>query len=510
MPRKKSRGLVNIRWIEKYCRIPEGPGVGSKVKLPPFMRDDLIAIYDNPGGTRRAILSRGRKNAKTTESAMLVLLHLCGPEKIENSNIYSAAQSREQAGILFGLAAKMVRLNPVLRAAVTIRDTKKELVCPELGTIYRALSAEASTAYGLSPSLVIHDELGQVKGPRDELFDALETATGAQGTPLSVIISTQARTDNDLFSILIDDALAGNDPRTVVRFHTAPNDIDPFSDEAIRAANPAFDFFQNRDEVRSMANDAKRMPARENEYRNLILNQRIEASAPFVTRETWRACGAQPMALDGCDVVFGGLDLSSTSDLTALVLIGKVAGVWQVEPHFWIPGEGLLERSRLDRVPYDVWKSRGYLETTPGKTVDYEWVVDQLLAVFKRYRIRKIAFDRWNFGTFKPYLLRAGMSEQTIEERFLEFRQDFREISPALKELDRHLKNGRIAHGNHPVLQMCAENAVVITDNHENIKLIKKKTIGRIDGMVALTMAIGAIPQPPPAPPVRPGMFIMG
>jgi phage terminase large subunit-like protein len=136
----------------------------------------------------------------------LLLLHLCGPEAKSNSQLYSAAQSREQASILFSLAAKMVRMSPDLSQYVVVRDTAKQLACGELGTLYRALSAEASTAYGLSPAFVVHDELGQVKGPRSELYEALETAAGAQSDPLSIIISTQAPTDADLLSVLISDA----------------------------------------------------------------------------------------------------------------------------------------------------------------------------------------------------------------------------------------------------------------------------------------------------------------
>jgi hypothetical protein len=182
------------------------------------------AIYDNPHGTRRAIISMGRKNAKTTLSACLLLAHLCGPpaRNRPNSELYSAAQSRDQAAIIFSLACKMVRLNPLLTQTVRIQETAKTLACVELGTRYRALSAEATTAFGLSPSLIIHDELGRVRGPRSQLYEALETAVGAQEAPLTIIISTQAATDGDLLSILIDDALSGHDPTTVVRLYTAP------------------------------------------------------------------------------------------------------------------------------------------------------------------------------------------------------------------------------------------------------------------------------------------------
>jgi phage terminase large subunit-like protein len=488
-------GAQGCEWIEKYCRIPQGRLIGQPVKLPPFMVDDLCAIYDNPNGTRRAIISRGRKNAKTTESTFLVLLHLCGPMYVRNGHIYSAAQGLEQAGILFRLACQMIRMSPVLRAAVEIKEARKEIVCPELGTVYRALSAETSTAYGLSPVLIIHDELGQCRGPRSELYEALETATAAQENPLSVIISTQAPTDNDLLSILIDDALGGHDPRTLIRLQVAPDELDPFSDEAIRAANPAFDFFMNRDEVRGMAEDARRMAGRENDYRNLVLNQRVEALAPFVSVETWKKCNTPVKPLDDCPEVFAGLDLSATKDLTALVLIGKVDNVWQIVPHFWLPKDGLHERARLDRVPYDLWQRNGFLTTTPGKTIDYDFVVDRLLEMFQRYAVKKVAFDKWNFNQFKSYLLRAGMSEDEVKEKFVPFRQNFQEMSPALKELDRHLSNQRMAHGDHPVLTMCAMNSTVLTDNHENIKLVKKKFYGRIDGMIALAMAVGVVPQ---------------
>src|SRR5215831_6481599 len=227
--------------------------------------------------------------------------------------------------------------------------------------------AQAATAYGLSPVFLVHDELGQVRGPRSELFEALETSTSAQLAPLSIIISTQAPTDGDLLSILIDDALSGHDPHTICLLHAAPADAaDPFSLETIKLANPALGTFQNPDEVLAMASDAKRMPAREAAYRNLVLNQRIEAASPFVALQQWKACGGEPRDLRGCEV-FAGLDLSETKDLTALVLIGCDIrdGSWSVAPTFWLPSEGLHDRARTDHIPYDLWHTQGYLETTP-------------------------------------------------------------------------------------------------------------------------------------------------
>jgi phage terminase large subunit-like protein len=484
-----------VAFIEEVCFIPEGKHVGNKLKLYDWQKREIERIYDNPAGTRRALLSFGRKNGKTTLAACLLLAHLCGPPALSrpNSQLFSAAQSRDQAAIIFSLAAKMVRMNPALSRVVTIRETAKELICPELGTRFRALSADATTAYGLSPALVIHDELGQVRGPRTPLYEALETATGAQADPLSIIISTQAPTDADLLSVLIDDALAGHDPHTVVSLHTAPTDLDPFEEETIRLANPAFGTFLSAKEVLAMARDAQRMPAREAEYRNLILNQRVEVSNPFISLAVWKACDGPVGPLEGVPL-YGGLDLSEAADLTALVLIGRRDGKWRVEPTFWLPSEGLSAKSVADRVPYDMWARQGYLQTTPGRSISYEFVASYLRDVFHRYDVRKLGFDRWNFKHLLPWLLKAGMSEQFVKDHFVEFGQGMQSMSPALRDLEQILLEGELAHENHPVLTMCVANTVIAVDDAGNRKPSKRRSTGRIDGMIALAMAIGVAP----------------
>jgi phage terminase large subunit-like protein len=488
-----------IEFIEQTIYIPEGAHVGKPLRLFNWQKAELQKIYDNPHTTRRAILSMPRKQGKTALCACLLLAHLCGPpaRNKPNSQLYSAAQSRDQAGIVFSLAAKMVRMNPDLRSAIQIQETAKALTCPELGTRYRALSAESTTAFGLSPSFTIFDELGQVRGPRSALFEALETATGSADSPLTVIISTQAPSDGDLLSILIDDALGGHDPHTVVSLHTAPIELDPFSEETVRIANPAFDGFMNCSEVLAMAAAAKRMPARESEYRNLVLNQRVEANNPFISTSVWSACATPVAPLDGVQV-YGGLDLSSTADLTALVLIGSHDGKWHIHPTFWLPLEGLSEKSTADRVPYDLWYSQGHLQATPGKTVSYEFVAHHLRELFQQLNIEKIGFDRWNMKHLRPWLLRAGFSEQMIEDHFVEFGQGMASMSPALRDLEQVLLEGELAHAGHPVLSMCIANTTVVLDDAGNRKPSKRKSTGRIDGLVALAMAIGVAPLQEP------------
>lgn len=490
-----TRANRNIQWIEFHARIPEGKDVGKEVRLREWQKREIRKIYDNPHGTRRAIVSFGRKNAKTTLAAFLLLLHTCGPEARPNSQLNSAAQSKDQAAILFKLAAKVVRLSPTLNPVIVIRDTIKELFCPELGTLYKALSAEASTAYGLSPAFLVHDELGQVKGPRSELYDALETAVGAHENPLSIIISTQAPTDADLLSVLIDDALAGDDPRVVLSLYTADPDDDPFAEKTIRKANPAFGDFLNAKEVLAMAEDARRMPSRENEYRNLILNQRVDRTTPFISKSLWQANGAEVSEWDADAEVWAGLDLASVHDLTAFVPISWKEDAWEVRPTFWLPEYGLAEKSRADRVPYDLWADKGLLQTTPGKAVEYEFVACQIFGFWQKHKKLKVAFDRWGMKHLRPWLIKAGFTEDQLEEIFVEFGQGFQSMSPALRDTEAALLANKVRHGDQPVLTMCAANAVVTMDPAGNRKLNKAKAAGRIDGMVALAMAFGIAPD---------------
>lgn len=459
------------------------------MRLREWQKHELRKIYDNPHGTRMAIISFGKKNAKTTLAAFLLLLHLAGPESVANTQLPSTAQSKEQAAVLFELAAKVVRMSPTLSPEIVIRDHKKQLYCPYMGTLYRALSADAETAHGQSPIFAVHDELGQVRGPRSELFNAIENAMGAHDAPMSIVISTQAPTDADLLSILIDDALAGHDPRIVVSLYTADPHIDPFSEEAIRQANPAFGDFLNAQEVLSQAERARRMPAEEPLYRNYTLNQRVEATAPFVTKSVWEENGG---TIAPGPTAYGGLDLSQINDLTALVLVSLVDGEWATESTFWLPADGIEERSRRDRVPYDVWAKAGFIELTPGKSIEYGFVAEYIAKLFQTRSIAKIAFDRYNMRYLRPWLVKAGLSDAFIDEHFIEFGQGFVSMSPALRTLESLLLNAKLRHGMHPVLTMCAANAVVKTNEAGDRKLDKKRSRGRIDGMVALAMATEA------------------
>lgn len=474
-----------ISFIERYCVTPEGADVGRPLLLAEFQRQFIRDVYDNPAGTRRAILSVARKNGKSGLIAGLLLAHLVGPEAKQNSQLVSGAMSRDQAALVFNLAAKMVQLSPALSKIVRIVPSGKRLLGLNLNTEFRALAADGKTAHGLSPVLAILDEIGQIRGPQSDFVDAITTSQGAHAAPLLIAISTQAANDADLLSQWIDDAVRSNDAKIVCRLYAAAKGCDLMDEDGWRAANPALGIFRSETDLREQMQQAERMPSMSNTARNLLLNQRVSLDSPFISPDVWMACDTSPDPFEG--LVYAGLDLSARTDLTALVLIGKVDGVWQVRPYFWTPEQGLFDRAQKDRAPYDMWVRQGYIRTTPGATVDLEAVALDMAEILSDCEVAAIAYDRWRIDVLKKELERLGLELPLVPHG-----QGFRDMAPALDALEAELLNGRVAHGGHPVLTLCAANAVAVKDPSGNRKLDKSRRTGRIDGLQALAMAFGA------------------
>lgn len=480
-----TRAARVIAFIERYCVTPDGAQVGQPLVLAEFQKDFIRDVYDNPAGTRRAILSVSRKNGKSGLIAGLLLVHLVGPEAKQNSQIVSGAMSREQAALVFNLASKMVQLSPKLSSIVRIVPSGKRLIGLPLNAEYRALAADGKTAHGLSPVLAILDEIGQVRGPQSDFVDAITTSQGAHAAPLLIAISTQAASDADLLSTWIDDARQSHDPRIVCRVFEAPEGCELLDESAWRAANPALGLFRSLDDLREQMAQAQRMPSMENSARNLLLNQRVSTVSPFISPDVWKSCAGQVLPF-GDAPVWCGLDLSMRTDLTALVIVGKIAGVWHVVAHFWTPEQGLADRARRDRAPYDVWHRQGYLHSTPGATVDYGFVAADMAAILSGLNVQAVAYDRWRID-----LLRLELDKIGSDLPLVPFGQGFKDMAPALDALEAELLNARVAHGGHPVLTMCAANAVVTKDPAGGRKLDKAKATGRIDGLQALAMSMG-------------------
>jgi phage terminase large subunit-like protein len=479
-----TRGEKIVAFVERYCLVPEGASVGKPIKLADFQRRFILEVFDNPHGTRRAYLSVGRKNGKTALIACLLLACLVGPEARLNSQIVSGALSRDQAALVFNLAAKMVQLSPELSKIVRIVPSGKRLIGLPMNTEYKALAAEGKTAHGLSPVLAILDEMGQVKGPQNDFVDAITTSQGAHENPLLIVISTQAPTDADLMSIWLDDAMRADDPSIVCHLYAAPDDCELEDREAWKAANPALGLFRSEQDVEEQAKQAARMPSTENTFRVLTLNQRRNMVAAFVSPGIWKACNDDPG--DPRGVIYGGLDLSATTDLTAFVMVAREGERLLVWPYFWMPRDSVYEAAKRDRAPYDVWVREGLLRTTPGKVIDYAFVARDIGEITAGLDVAKIGFDRWRMDRMKTALDGAG-----IDLPLEPFGQGFQSMSPALDALEADLLQARVAHGGQPVLSMCAANAVAVSDPAGNRKLDKVKATGRIDGMVALAMACG-------------------
>lgn len=483
-----TRGERVIAFIEAFCLVPEGALVGRPMRLEQFQKEFILAVYDNPNTTLKAILSMARKNGKTALIAALVLVHICGPEARLNSQIVSGALSREQAGIVYKLAEKMVRLSPKLRERVRCVPSTKTLIGLGMNVEFKALAAEAKTNHGASPVVAILDEVGQIRGSQSDFVDAITTAQGAHENPLLLVISTQAPNDDDLLSVWIDDALTGEDPHTICHLHTAPPDCDLADAAAWKAANPGLDSFRSRTDVATQADRANRMPSFEPTFRNLILNQRVEMYSPFITKRTWLENGADPddeAFFNG--EVYVGLDLSARNDLTAAVIVAVYEGQFHVRPLFWTPRATVVERSKLERKPYEQWAMMGHIILVDGKSIDYEVVLRDLLDHTEGMNIVSVAFDRWRIDVFKKEMERAD-----AELPLTPFGQGFKDMAPAIDYAETALLNGRVRHGKHPVLTMCVDNSRVEKDAAGNRKLNKGKATGRIDGAVAWVMAMGA------------------
>lgn len=482
-----------IAFVESLS-VTAGKLAGQPFRLRSWQRDILGELYavDESGNrpVRTGVLSMGRKNGKTGLAAALALCHLAGPEAEMRGEVYSAANDRFQAGKIFNEMVAMIEIHPVLSERVNVRRFTKELEDHKTGSVYVALSADATTKHGLSPSFVVYDELGQAASRG--LYDALDTAMGARADPMMLVISTQAASDTAPLSDLIDYGIRVRDgiidePSFRLFFFAAPAEMDPWSEEAWQLANPALGDFLSIEEVKRQAGQARRMPAKEPAFRNLILNQRVSAEKHFLSAAEWLASSEKPdlEALAG-RTCFAGLDLSAVRDLTALVLVfPRDDGRYDVLPFFWLPQDSLSEREAEDRVPYWAWKQAGYLNTTPGQTIDPGFIAQRVIELGSLYDLRMLGYDRWRIDTFQRALADLGG-----EVAMAPFGQGYKDMAPAVDLVERLVADRRLRHGGHPILTWCAANAVATPDPAGNRKLDKVRSRGRIDGLVALTMAL--------------------
>jgi len=484
-----TRAERNMAFCERYCVVPEGKLRGEQIQMADFQEVFFRAIFDSPRRIRRAYLSIARKNSKTATIALILLCFLVGPEAVHNARMNSGAQSRKQAAEVFNYAAKMIRFSPELSGLTRIVDSSKRIIGLSMNTEYEALSAEGKTAHGGSPLLAILDEVGQIRGPQDDFVDAIETSQGAyEGEALLIAISTQAPTDAALFSKWLDTAEIGGDDSIVSHLYTAPDECELDDVSAWQAANPALGLFRSRSDVEGQARDAIGNPSIESRFRVLTLNQRQNMVSALFSKSAWKACGELPRPLGNREVL-GGLDLSLVKDLTALILTARDEETERLDAHsyFWMPQDTVKLRSKEDQAPYDVWVKQGLIKTTPGPVLDYDFIARDIGEICAELNMKCLCFDPW-----KMLALKKALDDAEITLPLFEHGQGYKSMSPAIDLLEVDVLKQNLAHGNNPVLAMCAANAVVRPDPSGNRKLDKERSTGRIDGLQALAMARGA------------------
>lgn len=495
-----TRGQRVIKFVETLT-ITMGPDAGKPFRVRPWQKAIIRRVYDgsNADGTRlvrMALLTMGRKNGKSALVAALALAHFVGPEAEARGQIVSAAADKAQAAIIFREMKAMILADPGLADRIIIRDFNREMEDAETGSTYHALSSDVATKHGLNPSLVIFDELAQA--PDRELFDVLETSQGARANPLFWVISTQSHDPLSVMSELVDharDVEAGvvEDPRFAGFVYALPDEADPFDESLWHLANPALGDFRSLEELRAYATKARRLPARLPKLRNLYLNQRVDAVAGLISGQDWKTCAGQvdPESLIGARC-FGGLDLSSTRDLTSLVLYFPDTGAVLVRA--WVPGDTLKEREETERLPYALWRDSGILEAPAGRAIDKRAVAIIAAGLAERYDLQGLAYDRWRIEEFK-----ARLEEEGITLPLQEWGQGFKDMAPAIDAFEDLVVDGKLKHGGNPLLTSHVAAAVVDIDPTGARKLNKRKARSRIDCLQALCMAVGLAAKAPPA-----------
>ena len=485
-----------VRFIEAL-RHTKGEFHGQPFHLLPWqekiIRDVFGTVRDDDPTMRQyttAYIELPKKNGKSELGAAIALNMLINDDEWK-AEVYSCASDRQQAAIVFDVAMDMVRQSPALMKRVKIIPSTRRMIYQPTGSIYQVLSSEVATKHGLNVSACIFDELHTQ--PTRALYDVMTQGSGdARRQPLWFFLTT-AGTDRNSICWEVHqkalDILEGRkiDPRFYPVLFGLPDEADWTSEENWYRANPSLDHTITIDKVRDAFRKAQETPADEIQYSQLRLNQWVKQSVRWMPMDKWDECGGvvDPYALEG-RACYAGLDLSSTSDLTALVLVFPPTSEdepYIALPFFWLPEETLSLRVRRDHVPYDQWAKRGYIQTTEGNVVHYGFIERFICELGERYDIREIAHDRWN----------ATMMVQTLEDdgfTMVPFGQGFKDMSPPTKELMRIVLEHKLCHGGHPVLRWNMDNAFVRTDPAGNLKLDKEKSTEKVDGAVALVMAL--------------------
>ena len=483
-----------VRFIECLAHT-KGTWAGKPFELIDWQERiirDLFGVI-KPNGYRQfntAYIEIPKKNGKSELAAAVALLLTCGDGE-ERAEVYGCAADRQQAAIVFDVAADMVRMCPALNKRVKILTSQKRIVYVPTNSFYQVLSAEAYSKHGFNIHGVVFDELHTQ--PNRKLFDVMTKGSGdARMQPLYFLITTAGTDTNSICyeqHQKAQDILEGRkiDKTFYPVIYGAPDDADWTSPEVWKNSNPSLGETIGMDKVEAACESAKQNPGEENAFRQLRLNQWVKQTVRWMPMHKWDACKVDfdESFLEG-RVCYGGLDLSSTTDITAFVLVFPPTDEddhYYILPYFWLPEETLDLRVRRDHVPYDLWEKQGYLLTTEGNVVHYGFIENFIDELGTRFNIREIAFDRWGAVQMSQNLEGLGFT-------LVQFGQGYRDMSPPTKELMKLTLEQKIAHNGHPVLRWNMDNIFIKRDPAGNIKPDKEKSTEKIDGTVATIMAL--------------------
>ena len=498
-----------IKFFEEQLKHTKGRWAGKPFKLFPWQKDLLTKLFGTIGedGYRQyhfVYCEIPKKNGKS-ELAAGVALYLLFADGEPGAEIYSAACDRDQASIVFNVAAQMVRYNKWLSQSCKIIESTKRIVHNTNGGVYRVISSEAYSKHGYNVHGVIFDELHTQ--PNRELWDVLTKGAGdARTQPVFFAITTAGFDRHSICWEIHDTARQVKegiikDPEFLPILYSAPEDADWTDQRVWESCNPSMTTLLGDElgilkpkDIASQCRRAQDNPAEENTFRRLRLNQWVKQEVRYLPMEAWDKCQRDFKAeqFKG-KVCYAGLDLASSVDIAAFVLAFGDSEEMSILPFFWVPAENMEKRARTDKVPYDVWVKQGYIKATPGNVIDYATIRHDINELSKVYEIKELAFDRWGAVEMSQNLTKDGFE-------MVEFGQGYRSMSPPTKEFLKLVLGDSLHHDGNPVLRWMADNVVATTDAAENVKPDKKKSTERIDGIVAAIMAIdGLIRKKPPS-----------
>lgn len=435
-----------------------------------------------------------KKNGKTELGAAVGLYMLCADQEF-SPEVYSAAADKEQAGLIYFVAAQMVRNHPVLNKILKVRDSRKRIINPKNDGFYQVLSSDVKTKHGLNPTCVLFDELHAQ--PNDELWRVLTSGTDyARDQQLIFVMTTAGIYDQESIwwrirnkAIQIDKGIMDDNTFLPILYIADPENYDPEDEELWKRVNPSLDRIFTLDKIRKDFNTAKNDPVEYADFLRFRLNIPIKQFNKWLPMGAWDKCNGEFVEERYLGKpCYAGYDASSTQDLTSLVLFFPPLDdypYWQIKSYFYCPMYTVNEKTKKDAVHYDLWVKQGYITTTPGNSVDYSFVKKDILDASKKYDLREVGYDPWNTSQVANELY----NDENIP--MVDMRQGVKTLSEPSKTLLKMILNDKIRNDSNPVMRWCADNVVVISDANENIRPVKDKSTGRIDGIVALIEAVG-------------------